>query len=128
MPTNEVVVDSIQAWVVITAFRACGWQVYKQTHHFVYLRCDAVAVTVAVCKRTGYYSWYPQSLADSPLYLAIAQLLAQQNPELAQQMTVVELARLMASSQAAMDETKPGQVSTVEDMVRLACVTRKVSA
>jgi hypothetical protein len=65
---------------------------------------------------------------DSPLYLAIAQLLAQRNPELAQQMTVVELARLMAGSQAAMDETKPGQVATVEDMVRLACVTRKVSA
>lgn len=45
---------------VAGAYIACGWTQYKQTYRFVYFRCDAARLTVCVCKRTGYYSWYPQ--------------------------------------------------------------------
>lgn len=53
------------------------------------------------------------------LYLAIAKGLSQADPALAQQMTAEELADLIADSQAVMDVTSPGQVTTVEDMIML---------
>lgn len=51
------------------------------------------------------------------LYLAIAQLLAERDPELAKRTSVAELASLMRQSQSVMDDSgKPGQVRTVADM------------
>ena len=44
---------------VAGAYVACGWVEYKNTANFVYFRGTAVRYTVAVCKRTGHYDYYP---------------------------------------------------------------------
>ena len=59
------------------------------------------------------------SRTHGSLYLAIARLMSENNPELAQQMTAAQLADLMAESQGIMDASQPGQVATVADMVRI---------
>lgn len=54
------------------------------------------------------------------LYLTIAQILAERDPELAKHTSAAELASLMRQSQQAMDDSgQPGQVRTVEDMRRI---------
>jgi hypothetical protein len=60
-----------------------------------------------------------QSRTHGTLYLAIAKLMSENNPELAQQMTAAQLADLMAESQDIMDATTPGQVATIADMLKL---------
>jgi len=60
------------------------------------------------------------SRTHGSLYLAIAKLMSENNPELAQQMTAAQLADYMAQSQKIMDASQPGQVATVADMVRIA--------
>lgn len=57
--------------------------------------------------------------AYGSLYLAIAKVLSQADPALAQRMSAEELADLIADSQAVMDATKPGQVNSLEDMIML---------
>lgn len=48
-----------QAVSAVAILTGIGWRQYKETVHFVYLRLAGCASTIALCKRTGCASAYP---------------------------------------------------------------------
>lgn len=43
----------------IAILTGIGWRQYKETAHFVYLRLAGCPSTIALCKRSGQASTYP---------------------------------------------------------------------